>query len=136
MAAANPVHGIAREHEFLTIATLIAWLEKKTEPMREEIAREQRVEEQLRAREEWQNEPKDPVLMDKCKSWLNRTDPAAQQMTGFKDAAKAESDLRRAETIQGANRAVFARECKQSGINPASGVSPSLLKLLESQNAG
>lgn len=39
------------------------------------------------------------------------------------------------DQIDRANRTIFERECRDAGIDPANGVSPSLLKLLGEQNA-
>lgn len=50
----NPVHGIPSDHEFLSVAALVAWCEKKTEPMRAEGDYEIRVKKQLKERADWE----------------------------------------------------------------------------------
>lgn len=94
LKCADPFAGVPRETKFLpTPADVIAWCERQVAPMHEEATREDRVNEQLRAREEWQNEQKDPILSDKMKAWLDRTDPVAQALTGegpHADATKRE----------------------------------------------
>lgn len=128
---ADPLRGIARSAEFLTISALVAWLEKRTEPLRQQVAREQRVAEQLRARDEWETREKDPKLLAKCASWLNRTDPVAAQLVAD---MHAEDEARRAAATQftiETHRRQLAEFYKAEGIDPARGVSPSLLKQLQ-----
>lgn len=128
---ANPVGGLASEEKFLNIAVVVAWLEKKTEPMRADVVREKRVAEQLAAREAWKSATPSQSLIEKTSAWLNRTDPKAAQLaeqTDRKTAARRAASLAEMET---ANRKVFLKECQRDGINPERGVSPSLLKLLE-----
>jgi len=59
LRCADPIRGVCRESKFLpTVADLIAWCERETEPMRREVEYERRVEEQLRERERWQKQAK------------------------------------------------------------------------------
>lgn len=59
-------------------------------------------------------------------AWLKREDPRAAALIGSLPG-KREDDTARIEAM---NRRVFERECHAAGIDPANGVSPSLLKLL------
>jgi hypothetical protein len=45
-------------------------------------------------------------------------------------ALKAKREAAMLEKIADANKRMFRRECKAAGVDPARGVSPSLLKLL------
>jgi hypothetical protein len=67
----------------------------------------------------------------KAKSWLDRSDPAAQEFMAPKQVAEAERHQAGLKAIEEANRRVFERECAAAGIDPAAGVSPSLLRALE-----
>ena len=73
--------------------------------------------------------------MSSAQDWLDRKDPRAVQLSehgrGSTDAAKAALAVQ----IGDANRRVFLRECASAGIDPALGVSPSLLKILGEKNA-
>lgn len=81
--ACDPVHGIPRETRFLpTPADIVGWCERETKPLYEESAREDRINQQLRARDEWLNAPTDQRLAEKCAAWLTREDKAAQQLSG------------------------------------------------------
>lgn len=85
LVAADPFKGVPRETKFLpTPADVIAFCEKRCEPLYEEAAREDRVVAQLDAREQWQTAQKDPVLMAKLDAWLNRSDPVAAELSGEK----------------------------------------------------
>jgi hypothetical protein len=97
----NPSHGLARESEFLSIAKIIAWLERHTEPMRHDRDREIRIERQMEESEQWEQEreEKDPVMLEKCKAWLDRTDPKAQQLTGTKSSHPYQQFLERCEKL-------------------------------------
>jgi hypothetical protein len=64
-------------------------------------------------------------------AWLDRSDPVARELIAPKTA---ETEKRREATlkaIEEAGRRVFERECTQDGVDPARGVSPSLLRALE-----
>lgn len=71
-------------------------------------------------------------MRNSATAWLDRTDPrAAALVAACQDTTK---DQRRQIDAEAARRA-FIRECERDGIDPARGVSPSLLKLLGEQNA-
>lgn len=107
---ANPVRGVARDCEFLSIANLIAWLEKKTQPLREDADRTMRVEKQLAAREEWKNENPTDRLKAAGHAWLDRTDPVAAKLVGLNDEAEAARKAATLEIIQDANKRLWERE--------------------------
>jgi hypothetical protein len=59
VACVDPFHGVVRDTKFMpTPADVIGWCEKATAPMHGEAAREDRIEKQLREREEWQAQRK------------------------------------------------------------------------------
>ncbi len=129
----DPLCGICREINFITISDLVAWCEKHTEPLRIQVSREKRIHQQLDAREAWQNEKPTERLKEMGKAWLNRSDLIAKELSQnliIESEANKQKALQQMET---ANRAIFTRECKHEGIDPERGVSPSLLKLLGRQ---
>jgi hypothetical protein len=133
LACADPFGGVVLQSpEFPpSQSKAIQWCEKRCRPLREEAARDDRIAEQLEAREAWQNEPRPPAMIEKTKAWLDRTDPDAQKLVAPK---RHEAERRRQaalKTIEDAGRQVFERECARDGIDPARGVSPSLLRALE-----
>jgi hypothetical protein len=123
--------GVPKETRFLpTPADVIAWCEKAVRPMHEEAEREDSFAEQLALRELWQNQVVSESLKANGRTWLDRTDPKVRELTGQKERearARKDTGLLR---IDEANKAVFARECEHDGVDPARGVSPSLLKRL------
>ena len=122
--------GIARDTKFLSIAEVVAWCEKCTDPMRRDLAREDRIAEQIRLRDEFENAEKTPSLLAKTQAWLDRTDPIARELVELDTAAtKARREITVAQ-IEQANRLAFERECRSAGIDPARGISPSLLKMV------
>lgn len=134
---ADPINGVSRDSKFLpSVAEIVAWCEKETAPLRGEVDYERRVEAQLRAREEWQSYQPSERLKEKGRAWLNRTDPVAAHMAGEDRRASAEEVERKRMEAERINRACFERECAAAGIDPAKGVSPSLLKLLKEQTNG
>jgi hypothetical protein len=68
---------------------------------------------------------------DKAQSWLDRTDPLAKELVAPKQAEAEKRHRAALRTIEEAGRQVFERECRRDGIDPAGGVSPSLLRALE-----
>ena len=62
-------------------------------------------------------------------SWLNRTEPAACLMVEAAERQKAE--FAKNEPVEVGRLDAFLRECKEAGVDPAGGVSPSLLKSIE-----
>lgn len=126
----DPLRGIAREIKFLSLADVVAWLEKETEPMRVDVTREQRREEQLRDREAWLNEKPSERLKELGRAWLDRTDPQAQQLTAVNTENAAAQKAAGLEKMQAANRTIFERECRHAGVDPGRGVSPTLLKTI------
>jgi len=132
LACADPFHGVVTQTKFMpTPSDIIGFCERKAAPMHEESAREDRRADQLAAREDWQNEVIPESLKEKSRAWLDRTDPAAKQLTGLNSAEHAARQDAGLAKIQEANRRVFEAECKRDGIDPARGVSPSLLKTLQ-----
>jgi len=135
LKCANPANGIARDISFLSISDLVSWCEKETEPMHRSLEREIRVEKQIRDTEQWLNEKPSDRLKEMAKAWLDRSDPVAKELinnANSTDHARKQATL---DQIQAANQKVFMRECARTGIDPARGVSPSLLRLLGEQNA-
>lgn len=129
MRCADPIRGVSRETKFLpTVADLVAWCERETAPLRQQVSREDRVEQQLLARDD--NPEHSESLRAKAKAWLDRSDPTAKMLTAGGDAANLERRAATAAQIEQANRSVFVRECEREGIDPARGVSPALLKTL------
>jgi hypothetical protein len=127
---ANPRHGIARETQFLSIAAVVAWCERQTEPMRQDVSREQRVKAQLEARDEWDAQTIAEHLKANGKAWLDRTDPKARELVARMQADHDARVKAAMSNLKEANRVAFERECKAAGIDPAGGVSPTLRKLL------
>jgi hypothetical protein len=126
----NPIHGVSRETKFLpTVADLVGWLERETEPLRKDVDRELRVARQIEAREQWQNEIPTDRLKEMGKAWLDRTDPVAHTLaSGAADPEIAKRQASLTAQIEQANQRVFERECKAAGVDPARGISPELLK--------
>ena len=131
LKCADPLRGVSRETKFLpTVADLVAWCEKETEPLRRDVDRENRIAEQFRLTEEWKNAEKTPSLLAKTQAWLDRTDPIARELVELDTAAtKARREITEAQ-IEQANRLAFERECRSAGIDPARGISPSLIKAI------
>ena len=125
---ANPLTGISREAKFLSIADLVAWLERQTEPLRRDIAREERIQKQFEEREEWQNMLPSERLKKLGKDWLDRTDPDAAKLAELSTGASAERRAATANRISEANESIFERECRQAGVDPARRLSPEMLK--------
>lgn len=66
-------------------------------------------------------------------AWLERRDPRAKQLAEI-NRPSSEAELERRRFTEEAGREFFLRECRAEGIDPARGVSPSLLKTLEKSN--
>jgi hypothetical protein len=130
LKCADPRRGIARDSAFLSFNLLVAWLEKHTEPMRADVSREQRVKEQLAAREDWEHQEVPESLKAKGKAWLDRSDPKARELMAAKLAENDAQRLAGLDRIQAANESIFARECARDGIDPERRVSSTLLKTL------
>lgn len=129
LKCADPIHGCARETKFMpTPSDVIGWCERAAKPLHEEAAREDRIAEQFRAREDWETAHIPDELKEKGRIWLDRTDPIAVELMAFN--ADSEKSRRAAgmAKIESATRLAFERECKAEGIDPARGISPSLLK--------
>lgn len=135
LACADPYRGVVLQSpEFLpSQGKIIAWCEKRCASMYEEADRDDRIEKQLDAREQWQGETPSERLKAMGKAWLDRSDPIAKEITGRKTI---EDNARQAalQSIEKANRKVFERECVHNGVDPAGGVSPSLLQALEHES--
>lgn len=71
-----------------TPADVIGFCESRVRPMHEEAEREKRVDEQLRARDEWLNEARSPHEQERrmalAKAWLERNDSRAAELSGDK----------------------------------------------------
>lgn len=134
LKCADPRVGLAREAKFISIADIVGWCEKQTEPMRRDLAREDRIAQQLLERAEWEDYKPSDRLKALGKAWLERSDPDAERMA--RDSRISEQ-ARRAETlanIDAANQRIFERECARDGIDPSRGVSSALLKVLKDQS--
>ena len=68
---------------------------------------------------------------DKAQSWLDRSDPVAREFVAPERAEDEKHHQAGLKAIEAAGRVVFCAECERAGINPAGGVSPSLLRALE-----
>lgn len=100
----DPPRGVVLETKFLpTVADIVAWCERNTDPLRRDSDREDRITAQIEAREAWQTQERDPALAAKCQAWLDRTDPQAKQMVDGspEDRAEASRRLVRAEEQRG-----------------------------------
>lgn len=123
LRCADPVHGVARETKFLpTVADLVAWCERETAPLHRDIAREERIAAQLKARDEITAE-KDPRLLAKCKAWLDRSDPHARLLLEVTEAEKASRMEATRALIQKANQEALEREYRHAGKEPQLGMS-------------
>lgn len=69
--------------------------------------------------------------MNSAQDWLDRKDPRAVELSEHASGATAAAKAALAAQIEEANRRVFLRECEAAGVDPALGVSPSLLKTME-----
>lgn len=136
LGCADPFNGVARDTRFLpTPADVIRWCEAAVAPMYEQADYERRAVEQLQERENWSGRVTPPSLKVMGQRWLDRTDPVAKALA---QAAIGESEAeaqRKRDQALDANRRLFLKECEREGIDPARGVSPSLLKLLGEQSA-
>jgi hypothetical protein len=132
LACADPFHGVVLQSpEFLPSQSLIiGWCEKRCRLLYEEAAREDRIAQQLDEREAWQSELRAPSLLEKTKSWLDRTDPVAQALISRSKAEDKQRHEAALANLQEANRKMFEAECKRAGIDPAGGVSPALMALI------
>lgn len=129
---ATGLDGICAEHEsswLPSIAAVRSYLERAVQPERDAAAREQRIREQLAERQAYEaplsaeEKARRKALADK---WLERS----AALHEADDMARRQSGL---DHIQKANEAVFQKECRADGVDPASSVaSPSLRKLLKS----
>jgi hypothetical protein len=133
----HPVHGVARETKFLpTVADVVGFCERETDEMRRPIDREDRdrkmrAEFEQRAEDEkfWQADraarPTLPELKDKHgENW---------GLSGGKpDPVRAAATR---EQLERSNRVAFERECQAAGVDPARGVSPSLIAVLREKGA-
>ena len=78
---AHPIDGVVKETQFLpTPADVIEWCERACRPLREEAAREARIDAQLKAREEW-NAAARPVPVRKEITYKEHLELAAQGKT-------------------------------------------------------
>lgn len=133
MRCADPLRGVARDTKFLpTVADVVAWCERATEPLRRDVDREHRVDKQIKARELWQKECVSDGLKEKGRAWLDRSDPVAAHLCGRSNPERDAVHTAATARLQEANRRLFERECARDGIDPAGGMSPTLLRRLGS----
>jgi hypothetical protein len=90
----HPKNGLAGEAVFISIAGLVAWCERQTEPLRQHVDRELRVERQIQEVNEWRGKTSSERLKEKGQAWLDRTDPIAQQISGENGKGKLAKDAR------------------------------------------
>lgn len=110
IACANPLRGIARDAEFLSITAVVGWLEKQTEPLRRDLDRDMRLQRQFAEREAWQAKTPSERLKVLGAAWLDRSDPIAAKMVA-KDAAERESRRDAAKgQIERANEVLRGRQ--------------------------
>jgi hypothetical protein len=110
IACANPLRGISRDVEFLSITAVVGWLEKQTEPLRRDVEWEIRVARQIAEREEWQAKTPSERLKILGQSWLDRTDPIAAELVA-RDAANREARRDAAKSqIERANELLRGRK--------------------------
>lgn len=129
---ATSLDGIVAEHEsswLPSIATVRAYLERKVQPERDAQARRDRIAKQLAEDAEYRK----PLSVEeaarrkaKAEEWLRRSAAVREP----EQAVRRRDGL---EEIQRANEAIFQKECRADGVDPASSLaSPALRRLLNS----
>jgi hypothetical protein len=133
LACTDPFTGVVLQSpEFLpSQSKVIQWCQKRFDKLFAKAEREDRRAAQLAEREAWQNEPRPPTMIEKTKAWLDRTDGIARELVAPKRADAEKRRQAALKTIEEASRKVFEYECARDGVDPAGGVSPSLLRALE-----
>lgn len=127
----DPARGVARETRFLpTVADVVGWCERETEPLRRDVDYERRVDRQFRERDAWRAETVGDGLKAKGRAWLDREDPDARRLSAATNAAATAAKAAAAHTLQEANQRLFLRECEAAGVDSSLGVSPTLLKMV------
>lgn len=137
LACAEPFKGVATTTSFLpTTADVVKWCEKHVAPLYEEADYERRAAQQIEEREDWHGRTTPPSLKVMGQRWLDRTDPVAKALLQA-GSAESEADVqRKRDEALDINRRLFLKECEREGIDPARGVSPSLLKTLRESKHG
>jgi hypothetical protein len=127
---ATGLNGLCAEHDsswLPSIARVRQYLEDAARAEWEAEARRQRIREQIAEREEWQKPlPPEEAARRKAKAeeWLRRSAAVREP----EQAARRVDGL---EQIEAANKAIFERECRADGVDPASSLaSPALRRLL------
>ena len=120
---------------FLSIDAAKKWLDQRCKPLFEQAEHERRA---LAPPEpEWIDKQKAEEaqnIIAKNAAWLTRKDPRVRELMAAAGKGEIEHQ-RQAELLtklKTANDRYFERECAAAGIDPARGVSPSLLRTLES----
>jgi hypothetical protein len=118
IACTHHKNGIVADVKFMPVpADIIAWCEKRTEPLRRIADWNSKAEIQLRETEEWRNAPKNLALLAKCEAWLDRSDPKYQRLIGDREEElRQRKELLKSE-IKAANERLFAREDTGRGIS-------------------
>ena len=124
----DPRRGVSKETKFLpTVSDLIGWLEWETEPLRRDVAREERIAVQFAARGE--HLPHSERLTAMTQAWLNRSDPQAQELIVGLEADKVARRQAGLALIEAGNKRVLDEERAIVGTTELA--SPSLRKLLQ-----
>lgn len=126
----DPVHGVARETRFLpTVADVVGFCELELTEMRRPLDREDR---DARMREEFERRLAEDRALQDDRARRPTLDELKEKhgpnwgLTG-KDPTNPDALRISREHLERANRLAFLRECAEAGIDPARGVSPSLL---------
>jgi hypothetical protein len=128
----SPVHGVARETRFLpTVADIVAFCERETAELRRPVDREDHDD---KMRQEFTRRAEDEKFWKADRAARPSLDEIREKHGpnyGLKDDPRTPEQLRLSrETLERANRAAFERECTAAGVDPARGVSPSLIAVL------
>lgn len=127
--ATDPRTGIASQWKWLpAVAEVKEFCEAEMGPVRREQERERLAAERARALP--------PPIEDRsARPTYEELKAAAGPNWGLTSAAASEADKKRQEEtrarLERANGIAFERECIAAGVDPARGISPSLLKTLE-----
>ena len=131
---ADAFTGLPAVTAFLSIDAAKRWLDDQCKPLFEQAEHERRA---LAPPEpEWLDKQKAESVQNiiaKNAAWLTRKDPRVRELMAA--AGKGESEHQRQTELLAklkiSNDKYFERECQAAGIDPARGVSPSLLATLK-----
>lgn len=132
----HPTKGVARETKFLpTVSDLVGWCERETTFLRGAVDREDREEALQRERERRRQDDEAQTAARAVRPSLDDLRSKYGPNWGLKtiDGAAASAKAAHLSHVAEGNRREFERECAEAGIDPDSGVSPSLRKLLREQ---